>query len=198
MESIFERMREDHRRVLDEVAAMEQAVAGGADSVPAVRGLVALLGRQFGSHMAAEDEVLYPALMNALPETRASIEPLCADHGALRMMLSDLEETLSLPGDDREQMTVQVRDLVDLLRIHIRKEEALVIGMPESRMGEVPRAFVTLEKGREVNGEALREWLNDRVGKHERVDAVVIRQAMPKTMIGKLDRKALRAEALAG
>lgn len=132
MESIFERMREDHRRVLDEVAAMEEAMTGGADPTQAVSSLVALLGRQFGSHMAAEDEVLYPALMNALPETRASIEPLSADHGALRMMLADLEEILSLPGEARdEQMAVQVRDLVDLLRIHIRKEEALVIGVAE-------------------------------------------------------------------
>lgn len=28
--------------------------------------------------------------------------------------------------------------------------------------------------------------------KHERVDAVVVRDGLPKTMIGKLDRKALR------
>lgn len=149
MESIFEQMREDHRRVLAEIAAMEQAVAGGADPVPAVTGLVALLGRQFGSHMAAEDEVLYPALMNALPETRASIEPLRADHGALRMMLADLEETLSLPGDDREQVTVQVRDLVDLLRIHIRKEEALVIGMAERvlRPAEVEALAARMSRG---------------------------------------------------
>lgn len=150
MESIFERMREDHRRVLAEVAAMEEAVAGGADPVPAVTSLVALLGRQFGSHMAAEDEVLYPALMNALPEARASIEPLCADHSALRMMLADLEETLSLPGEDRdEQMTVQVRDLVDLLRIHIRKEEALVIGMAERvlRPAEVEALAARMSRG---------------------------------------------------
>ena len=29
---------------------------------------------------------------------------------------------------------------------------------------------------------------------HERVDAVVLRASLPKTMIGKLDRKALREE----
>ena len=45
-----------------------------------------------------------------------------------------------------------------------------------------------------VPSEALAEWLNARVGKHERVDKVVLRDALPKTMIGKLDRKALRAE----
>ena len=37
-------------------------------------------------------------------------------------------------------------------------------------------------------------WLNPQLGKHERVADVVVRNSMPKTMIGKLDRKALRAE----
>ena len=39
-----------------------------------------------------------------------------------------------------------------------------------------------------LRGAVLREWLNLRVGKHERVDDVVVRESMPKTMIGKLDR----------
>ena len=151
METIFERMREDHRRVLDEVAAMEAAMTGGTDPTQAVSRLVALLARQFGSHMAAEDEVLYPALMNALPETRASIEPLRADHGALRMMLADLEEAMRQePGEMRdEQIVVQVRDLVDLLRIHIRKEEALVIGVAERVLqpAEVEALSVRMNRG---------------------------------------------------
>ncbi|MBU6267356.1 MAG: long-chain fatty acid--CoA ligase [Sphingomonadales bacterium] len=70
--------------------------------------------------------------------------------------------------------------------------EALVIGAPDPYKGEVPRAFVTCHAACDA-GE-LRQWLNDRIGKHERVDAVVIRDALPKTPIGKLDRKALRAE----
>ncbi|MES2491824.1 MAG: AMP-binding protein [Pseudomonadota bacterium] len=79
---------------------------------------------------------------------------------------------------------------------HPAIKEALVIGMPDTYKGEVPRAFVTLQHSSEAHATELREWLNDRVGKHERVDAVVIRQSMPKTMIGKLDRKSLRQEAL--
>src|SRR5512138_1514068 len=99
MGSIFERMREDHRRVLAEADALEAAMAGakgsdGPGSVEALDRLTALLDRQFGTHMAAEDDVLYPALMEALPETRPSIEPLRADHGVLRMMLADLVETM--------------------------------------------------------------------------------------------------------
>ena len=42
----------------------------------------------------------------------------------------------------------------------------------------------------------LRDWLNPQLGKHERVVDVVIRDSLPKTMIGKLDRKALREEEL--
>lgn len=77
---------------------------------------------------------------------------------------------------------------------HEAVREALVIGVPDDYRGEAPRAYVTLNAGANVSGDELRDWLNPQLGKHERVDAVVVRADMPKTMIGKLDRKALRAE----
>ncbi|MEO0462618.1 MAG: AMP-binding protein [Pseudomonadota bacterium] len=84
----------------------------------------------------------------------------------------------------------------DVIVEHEAIKEALVIGVPDDFRGEAPRAYVTLESGAAGDADALKEWLNDRVGKHERVDAVVIRQELPKTLVGKLDRKALRAEVL--
>jgi len=75
--------------------------------------------------------------------------------------------------------------------------EALVIGIPDIRMGERPKAFVTLTPGSSVTGEALLAYVNAHVGKHERVVAVEIRDSLPKTMIGKLSRKELVAEELA-
>ncbi len=84
----------------------------------------------------------------------------------------------------------------DVILKHEAVKEALVIGVPEDYRGEVPRAYVTLENGSDVSGDALKDWLNTRIGKHERVDEVVIREELPKTIIGKLDRKALRAEVL--
>ncbi|WP_435419170.1 long-chain fatty acid--CoA ligase [Parerythrobacter aurantius] len=84
----------------------------------------------------------------------------------------------------------------DVLLEHPAVKEALVIGVPDTYRGEVPRAFVTLQDGQAVEGAALAEWLNSRIGKHERVDSVVVREGLPKTLIGKLDRKALRAEVL--
>lgn len=81
---------------------------------------------------------------------------------------------------------------------HPEIKEALVIGLPDAYHGEMPRAYVTLDDGAQATGAELAAWLNARVGKHERVSAVEIRDELPKTMIGKLDRKALRAEVASG
>lgn len=82
----------------------------------------------------------------------------------------------------------------DALYTHAAVREALVIGIQDAFMGERPKAFVTLSKGMDVDGDTLMAWLNPRLGKHERVASVAVRSVLPKTMIGKLDRKALRAE----
>ncbi|HLL58724.1 MAG TPA: long-chain fatty acid--CoA ligase [Allosphingosinicella sp.] len=72
--------------------------------------------------------------------------------------------------------------------------EALVIGVPDERAGERPKAFVTLHEGANLGGDELIEWLNQRLGKHEKVIACEVRESLPKTMIGKLSRKELQAE----
>ena len=82
----------------------------------------------------------------------------------------------------------------DVLLENEAVKEVLVIGQPDSYRGECPYAYVVLQPDAELSAEALRTWLNARVGKHERVKQVVLRESLPKTMIGKLDRKALRAE----
>lgn len=78
---------------------------------------------------------------------------------------------------------------------HPAVREALVIGMPDAYRGERPRAYVTV--GEPVDGETLKAWLNPQLGRHEQVDAVVVRDSLPKTMIGKLSRKDLVAEVTA-
>ncbi len=73
-------------------------------------------------------------------------------------------------------------------------KEALVIGIPDTYSGERPKAFVTLNDGADTDGAALLDWLNPRLGKHERVVAVEVRESLPKTLVGKLSRKELVAE----
>jgi len=89
--------------------------------------------------------------------------------------------------------------LEEALLRHPAVHEALVLGLPDTYRGEMPHGYVTLrEDAPPVDAEAIRHWVNDRLGKHERLAEVVVRLSLPKTMIGKLDRKALRAEVSAG
>ncbi|MEK7824529.1 MAG: hemerythrin domain-containing protein [Candidatus Eisenbacteria bacterium] len=139
--TIFQRMRADHAHVLGELDGLERAARGGADGLHRERDLarlVRMLERQFATHMRAEDEVLFPALIEALPEARGSLAPLRAEHDELRSMLAGLTRVLlQPPGPAREeQIAVQARDLVDLLRIHVRKEEAIVFSVAERVLPE--------------------------------------------------------------
>lgn len=85
-------------------------------------------------------------------------------------------------------------EIEKVLYRHPVVKEALVIGVPDFYHGEMPKAFVTLAERSNTDGEALKAWLNPNLGKHERVIAVEIRESLPRTMVGKLNRKQLVAE----
>lgn len=153
---VFDTMRADHRAVLDRLAALEAdadrigAGGGRAEDEARVRAFVAHLEAQFATHMRAEDELLYPALAAELPDTRSSLAPLRAEHAELRAMLAALRDTLDeTPGAGRnEQLAVQATDLADLLRIHIRKEEAVVFAVAERLLPPGERSALRLRLAR--------------------------------------------------
>lgn len=150
----FDRLRYDHRRVLEQVAELEEEALGGrrrtARALPGdgpLHGFADMLLRQFDTHMAAEDALLFPALLAVLPEARDSVELLSADHVELRGMLSRLRSLLGQePSGPRDgQVRVLVADLVDLLRIHIRKEERAVFRVAQSVLD--PAGIEALDAG---------------------------------------------------
>lgn len=70
-------------------------------------------------------------------------------------------------------------------------KEALVIAVPDERVGERPKAFVVLNEGAGTTPSTLMHKLCERIGKHERPVSIEILDDLPRTMIGKPDRKAL-------
>ena len=140
----LERMRSDHRQVIER---LEQVAPGTGDAsarpISEIRAFVEFLARQFDHHMAAEDQVLFPILVDALPAITESLAPLRVEHRELRAMLDALAALLQAPegGARDQQIQVQLADLAELLRIHIRKEERLVFQVAERvlRPGELDR-----------------------------------------------------------
>jgi long-chain acyl-CoA synthetase len=72
--------------------------------------------------------------------------------------------------------------------------EVTVIGIPDEYRGQAAKAFVVLKPGADLTLEELKDFLADKIGKHEIPAALDIRDDLPKTPVGKLSKKELYAE----
>jgi long-chain acyl-CoA synthetase len=78
---------------------------------------------------------------------------------------------------------------------HPDVEEVLVIGIPDPYRGEAAKAFIKLRPGASLlTHDGLRDFLADKVGRHEMPAALEIRAALPRTAVGKLSKKELIEE----
>ncbi|MHA6731360.1 long-chain-fatty-acid--CoA ligase [Devosia sp. A369] len=89
---------------------------------------------------------------------------------------------------------VYPRTIEEALMTHEAVEETNVIGVPDEYRGEAPVAYVKLKPGQSVTEEALKKFLAERLNKIEMPKEIIFKDALPKTLIGKLSKKELREE----
>jgi acyl-CoA synthetase (AMP-forming)/AMP-acid ligase II len=75
---------------------------------------------------------------------------------------------------------------------HEAVAEAAVVGVPSDAWGETPVAFVALKVGAVADAEAIRAFVNGRVGKTQRLADLQIVEALPRSHIGKVLKRELR------
>jgi fatty-acyl-CoA synthase len=84
-------------------------------------------------------------------------------------------------------------ELENELMAHPDVVEAAVIAKPDERWAERPLCCVVLREGAEANAEELIEHLRPRVAKWWLPDELAFIAEVPKTSVGKFDKKVLRA-----
>ncbi|MES2261940.1 MAG: AMP-binding protein [Pseudomonadota bacterium] len=94
---------------------------------------------------------------------------------------------------------VYPRIIEEAIHTHPSVEETIVIGVADTYRGQSPKAYIKLRAGAApLQLEELQQHLREHLGKHEMVQAIELRDALPKTAVGKLSRKMLMDELAAG
>jgi long-chain acyl-CoA synthetase len=88
---------------------------------------------------------------------------------------------------------VYPRRIEDALYEHSAVAEVTVVGIPDEYRGEAPKAFVKLKEGKEATELELLQFLRGKLSKIELPAEIEFRDQLPKTMVGKLSKKELRA-----
>ena len=89
-------------------------------------------------------------------------------------------------------------DLENNLMAHPAVREASVVGVPDEHWGERPLATVVLVEGQSATADELRAFLAERVARWQVPERWAFIDEVPKTSVGKFDKKVLRARYAAG
>ncbi|NKR31745.1 long-chain-fatty-acid--CoA ligase [Rhodococcus hoagii] len=84
-------------------------------------------------------------------------------------------------------------DLENAVMGHPAVAEAAVIGIPDEKWDERPLVAVVLREGSDTTLDQLRDFLADKVAKWQLPENWAVIQEVPKTSVGKFDKKRLRA-----
>ncbi len=117
----------------------------------------------------------------------------CFDEDGFLVLL-DRKKDLIISGG----FNIYPSDLEAVLQRHADVREAAVVGVPSAQWGETPVAFVVGRPGCGVAADDLLQWVNQRVGKTQRLSALQLLAELPRSAIGKVLKRELRDRYLTG
>ncbi len=89
---------------------------------------------------------------------------------------------------------VYPRDIEEVFFEHPKVMEATAIGVPHPKRGEAVKVFVVLKVGQQATVEELMNYCRDKLAKYKWPTEIEFRKDLPKTNVGKVLKKDLRAE----
>jgi long-chain acyl-CoA synthetase len=86
------------------------------------------------------------------------------------------------------------REIEEVISAHPAVSEVGVAGIQDPLKGEVAKAWVVLKEGRRATEDELRAYCRERLAPYKVPSKIEFRADLPKTMVGKVLRRALAAE----
>lgn len=91
---------------------------------------------------------------------------------------------------------VYPRDIDEVFYEHPKIQEACSIGVPDPKRGESVKLFVVLKEGESTTKEELIEFAKTKLAVYKLPTEIEFRKELPKTNVGKILRKQLKAEEM--
>jgi long-chain acyl-CoA synthetase len=91
---------------------------------------------------------------------------------------------------------VYPRDIDEVYYAHAKVQEACSIGIPDAKRGENVKLFIVLKEGETATAEEMIAYGKTKLAAYKLPTEVEFRKELPKTNVGKILRKELRAEEL--
>ncbi len=91
---------------------------------------------------------------------------------------------------------VYPREIDEVLYEHPGVKEAVAVGIPHRTRGEVIKAFVVVNEGETLTKAEVLAWCKEKLAGYKVPRDVEFRDSLPKTLVGKVLRRALREEEM--
>jgi long-chain acyl-CoA synthetase len=104
------------------------------------------------------------------------------------LVLLDRKKDMIISGG----FNIYATDLEEKLLSHPAIADAAVIAVPSERWGETPLGLVVAREGAIVDPADILDWTNAQLGKMQRLSAVELRDALPRSNVGKVLKQELR------
>tara|TARA_R110000850_G_scaffold16079_17_gene50262 strand:+ start:62911 stop:64479 length:1569 start_codon:yes stop_codon:yes gene_type:complete len=108
------------------------------------------------------------------------------DEGFLTLM--DRRKDMIITGG----FNIYPSDLEMELRKHPDLQDVTVIGVQSRSWGETPVGYAVPRPGASVDADAICAWFNQRVGKTQRLNRLILTDELPRSAIGKVLKRELR------
>ncbi|KAK4321332.1 hypothetical protein Pmani_007852 [Petrolisthes manimaculis] len=160
-------------------------------------------GRLLGPNEQGELYIKTPSIMSGYDNNDKATQDTITEDGWVKSGdIGFYDEDGFFSVIDRSKELIKVKalqvapsELEEVLLQHPKVVEAGVVGVPDERLGEAPRAYVVTSNPTTPN--EIKEFVDTRVAPYKRlVGGVVFINEMPKNQTGKMLRKELRKMAL--